>query len=298
MNFETFIISEEERKNMPFKLFGQLKVIDLQKAVPLMKKEREKLGIGMKVSLIPIREDKFKEPNYGFSWTKDPITGIYYGIPISVLSDGNPKWRRIICGESLPLDLTREDEAIQWTVLRMWDKIEGSPYQGADPIYRIFDPMQEAEKEDLRAEHIDQSLSLIKEMTAKRKVTFGRYLGIKMDQDTNLYILTSDLKKHAINEPADFMKKFHDARRGMREILESAMYLSVIKHMPQRGYMFRDINLGLTKDAILKYFADYPDVCESINQDCIAADSIMTKLVVEENENMKKNKKTPINDDL
>ena len=101
-------VTLEQRLAFPFVEFGEkvkIKVLDLEKIIVMIRQEREKAGLSNIIQIIPARIHKYHEPNYKPTYTRDPVTSVFYGIPIGLHPDGNIKWMKIPLMEALTLDL-------------------------------------------------------------------------------------------------------------------------------------------------------------------------------------------------
>lgn len=252
----------------------RIRVIDLEKAVPQMLKDRKEKDLSTYIDIIPISEDKHKNVNYSPTFSKDREHGVYYGIAIGTDNFGNVNWQRIPMGDHLSLDLTRVDEAKQWAILRMNSYIAGSPYAKDTPRYRVLDAVADANR-DLK--EIDQMMVAF-ERTAKLKgpglVHFARYLGEDLREVTNELVVLSRVKLFAKQHPAEFNRRFDAPERGFAELFFSGMELGIVGHDVEKGFVYKGIHLGIGQGDAIKYLSENSDVTSGLRLGVNEADKL------------------------
>jgi len=256
----------------------RIRVIDLEKAVPQMLKDRKDKNLSMYIDIIPISEDRLKSVNYSPTFSKDRQYGVYYGIAIGTDNFGNVNWQRIPMGDHLNLNLERNDEAKQWAVLRMNSYIAGSPYVKDTPRYRVLDAVADANR-DLK--EIDQMMIAFERTNKLRGpdlVHFARYLGEDLKEVNNELVVLSRVKLFAKKYPAEFNRRFDAKDRGFAELFHSGLELGVIEHDVEKGFVYKGIHLGLSLEDAVKYLSENSDVTSglrmSVNEIDILSDSV------------------------
>lgn len=268
------LITLDERLKMPFKIMGSqnLKVIDLDKATVEMMQKRLKEDLPNIVEVKAIRIDRYKELMKGLTYSRDPKTGIFYGLPAGTFPDGNIKWNRIILTEHNTFNLENDTEQKMWCVLRMHPTIKGSPLQLEDPIFEMVDPEIESRKRLRSANVMLEAMTLAKEIAPENLLRFARYLGIQVPAVPTVSQLQSLIMLFAQNSPFDFMNYYHDKNRGIIELFKMGTAIGVIRNEIDRGFVFEGIYLGLTEPEVVRFLEQDTVLLARIQKDVKAKD--------------------------
>lgn len=269
------LITLKERKEMPFIMLGdqiKYKVVDMDKAVALLREGRKKKGLTDQIELKVIKADRFKELQRGPTWVKDHVTGIYYGIPYGIYPDGNIKFQRILLGDYNSFNLANEAEAKFWIVMRMHPTVSGSPFE-REAIFEVTDPELEAKKTISRATMIGNCISRATRMKKEDLLRFARYAGLPIPADPTVRIIRSMITGLAFENPERFQELYDSPIRGVAEAYHSGKQLGIIVEHPERGFSYEGIGLGLT-DAEAFRFLEQDTVTLSRIQRSVAASEI------------------------
>lgn len=258
----------------------QYKVMDLDKVVEDMQKKRLNNALSPYVEIQPISEDMHKVPNRMTTFQKDPITGVYYGIALDQDEFGNIKWQKIQLNDSLSLNLDRISDAKIWAVIRFHPDIEGSPWQTQNPYYKIYDPVatavREGEEIDLMKTAFDR-VDMILE-NPKEMVLFARYLGEELVENSNYKLVKAALLRYARHNPYDFNQKWTSKTKAYSEYFESAKALGIITNDINRGFLFRNISLGLSAEEAVRMLAKDPNILSSISTEISEKDIVIKNI--------------------
>ena len=273
------------------------KIMDINKVVARMREQREARNLTDYLQVIPISPDLYKMPNKTMTFQKDPITGVLYGLPIDQDSFGNIRWQKIQLNDSLPLDLTKLNDAKLWAVLRFSSDIEGSPFQGETPYYKVYDPVDiakaEREEIELMKECFDRINSF--EGNAKEMVLFARFLGEDIIDSSNFDIVMGILLKKAKNYPAVFKKRWESKARSFAEKFYSGKALGIITDDAERGFLYKNIGIGLNEEEAIKFLAKDRNILSAINSEIDDKDLVVKNVLRDLNlKNTKKTEKTEI----
>lgn len=266
------------------KLMGkavQVKVLDLDKMIERMKEQRKQNKLSPYVEIQPISEDMHKVPNRVATYQKDPITGVYYGIAIDQDDFGNIKWQKIQIQDSLSLNLDNDSEAKIWAVIRFHPDILGSPWQISNPYYKIYDPVAIADKENEEIDSMKLAFDRVDMISDKPKemVLFARYLGEEFMDNANYKLVRGALLRSAKNNPEFFNQKWTDKNRSYGEYFQTALALGVIVNDISRGYLFRNIQIGLSKEDVVRTLSMDQNILSSIGAEIFEKDKVI--LIVE-----------------
>lgn len=278
----------------------QYKVIDLDKVADRMKEQRLNHSLSPYVEIQPISEDMHKMPNRMTTFQKDPITGVFYGIALDQDEFGNIKWQKIQLNDSLSLNLDRLPDAKVWAVLRFHPDIEGSPWQIQNPYYKVYDPVANAIKEgeeiDLMKTAFDRVDMLLD--NPKEMVLFARYLGEELVENSNFRLVKGALLRYARNNPYEFNQKWSNKSKAVAEYFETARALGIVTNDINRGFLFRNISLGLTAEEAIRMLGKDPNILSSISTEITDKDmvvkTIQRELDEQPKEGVKKGKKEKV----
>jgi hypothetical protein len=255
----------------------QYPILDIDKAVERIMQQRKNQSMSPWVEIQPISEDMHKTPNRVATFQKDPITGVYYGIALDQDEFGNIRWQKLQLHDNISLNLDRRDDAKIWAVLRFHPDIQGSPWQIQNPYYKIFDPIEEARNEGKEIEFMKKAFDRVDILldNPKNMVFFARYLGEELVENSNFELVRGALLRYAKKEPFEFNKKWENRLRSFGEHFESAKALGIITNDADRGFMFRNISLGLNPDEAIKMLSQDSNIMNSINNELAEKDQII-----------------------
>lgn len=253
------------------------RIMDIDKVIERIKEERSKESMSPWVEIQPISEDMHKNPNRMPTFQKDPITGVYYGIAIDQDDFGNIKWQKIQLHDSISLNLDKRDDAKIWAVIRFHPDIQGSPWQNQNPYYKIFDPIDQARKERSEIELMKQAFDRIDTIVdnPKSMVNFARYLGEELMENSNFEIVRGRLLSVAKNNPVEFNNKWENKNRGYAEFFESARAIGVIQNEADRGFIYKGISLGISREDAIKYLSQDSSVMTGITNELAEKDIVI-----------------------
>lgn len=279
----TQLVTMEERQWIAKSAFKQMgknitfKVMDVDKVVDKLRKDRDAKNLSPYIEIQPISEDKYKNVNRLPTFQKDPITGVLYGIAVDQDDFGNIKWQKVPLHDHMSLNLDNNSEAKMWAVLRFYPLIKGSPFQDSVPYYKIFDPVMEAVKEEREVEMMMQAFNRVNILEDKPKemVHFARFLGQEIIDSSNYSIIRGTLMRFARNNPFEFNKKWDNRMRSFGELFYSAIATAVVSNNPERGFLFRNIPIGYTEEEAINYLSKDSNICNSVVDEVTLADKVV-----------------------
>lgn len=255
----------------------QIPVIDLDKTLQYIQDQRKKHALSPYVEIQPVSEDMHKIPNRLATFQKDPITGVYYGIALDQDEFGNIKWQKIQIQDSLSLNLDRIPDAKMWAVIRFHPDIEGSPWQIQNPYYKIYDPVATADRENDEINAIKVAFDRVDMIVDKPKemVLFARYLGEEFMENANFKLVKGALLRMAKNNPELFNQKWEDKNRSYGEYFETARALGIIVNDMNRGFLFRNITIGLSKEDAIRTLSTDQNILSSLGNEIFDKDNVI-----------------------
>jgi hypothetical protein len=277
------LVSISERRwiaeNATIEMGSKIKyrVMDVDKIVERINSQRKNESMTPYIEIQPISEDMHKNSNRVGTFQKDPITGVYYGIPIDQDDFGNIRWQKIQMHDHMSLNLDKRDDARVWAVIRFHPNIQGSPWQDPTPYYKIYDPIEQARVERGEIEMMKLAFDRIDKILddPKSMVNFVRYLGEELMDNANYEIVRGKLLMAAKNQPFDFNKKWESKTRSYGEFFESARALGIISNEADRGYIYKGISLGLNRPECIKYLSQDSAVMTSISNELSEKDIVI-----------------------
>ena len=270
----------------------QIPVIDLDKVIERMKGQRKSNKLSPYIEIQPISEDMHKVPNRVATYQKDPITGVYYGIAIDQDEFGNVKWQKIQIQDTLSLNLDRIPDAKVWAIIRFHPDIQGSPWQVSNPYYKIYDPIAIAEKESNEIDAIKLAFDRVDMIIEKPKemVLFARFLGEEFMENSNYKLVKGALLRTAKNNPELFNMKWEDKTRSYGEYFQTALALGIIINDMNRGFLFRNIQIGVSKEDAIRTLSMDQNILASLGSEIFEKDKVI-QIVDSELSSVKKNEK-------
>jgi hypothetical protein len=287
------LITIEERqwlaKNAVIQMGKNVKypILDIMKAVERISDQRQKNTTSPWIEIQPISEDMHKMPNRVPTFQKDPITGVFYGIPLDQDEFGNIRWQKVQLHDKISLNLDRIDDAKIWAgVIRFHPDVQGSPWQIQNPYYKIYDPIETARSEGKEIENMKKAFERVDILVSnpKNMVFFARYLGEEFVENSNFELVQGALLRYARKEPLEFNRKWENKLRSFAEHFESAKAIGIITNDADRGFMFRNIGLGLNPEEVIKMLSQDTNIMSSINNE-LAEKDILIKRISEELKN-------------
>lgn len=300
------LVSIEERRliqksmSVEFGTKVKYRVMDLDKVIDRIREERARFSLSPYIEIKPISPDMHKNPSRTSTFQKDPITGVLYGIPIDQDDFGNLRWQKIQLGDNLSLSLDNINDAKIWAVLRFNPDIKGSPFQVQNPYYEVYDPIEVARAEMSEVAAMKKAFDRIDKLEGKPidMVLFARYLGEEIRDNASIDIVYNTLLKFARGYPVLFNQKWESKSRSFGERFATAKAISVITQDVDRGYVYKNIPLGLTEEEAIRFLSKDMNIMNSINDAIAEADVVVNGMKKEMEFREKQNKDKTDDKDL
>ncbi len=290
------LVTLEERKWIAANAVRQLgtaikfPVIDVNKAIEKIRADRASNNLSPYVEIQPISVDMHKVPNKLATFQKDPITSVLYGIALNQDDFGNIRWQKIQLHDSMSLNLDKTDDAKIWCILRFYPELKGSPWQADRPYYKVYDPTDQAIAEMGEIALMRKAFGRIEMIQEKPSdmVLFARFLGEELMENSNENIVVGSLFRYAKNHPADFNRKWDSKIRSYGERFYSGVAIGIITQDAERGFIFRNIGLGLSEEEAIHFLSRDSNVMSSLNGDLSEKDVLVRSISSTKNEKKKK----------
>jgi len=266
---ENVLVSEQERKHVPTKYSKtlQLKLVDVEKATREMLKKREEDGLPGIIEVRSIHVDKYKELLKSLTYTKDPKTGIMWGISIGEFPDGNIRWQRIILTDHNVFNLDNDADAKMWCVLRMHPSLEGSPLNLEDPTFRMVDPEINAREDLKRGINISKAIKFANEMKEENLLPFARFLNVRLPAVDTPSQIRATIVNYAVMNPAQFLIHYNDPNRRIIETVRMAVAAGIVQDNREKGLSFQGLFLGYTEQEAVRFLETDTNILTRLMRD-------------------------------
>lgn len=273
-------VAENAVKTIENRMNGSsYRIVDMPKLIVYIRQKRFNKSLSPQISVMPISEDKFKTRSYSFNTFKDKLHDITYGKFLGFADNGNPRYKRFFIEESADIDITNNDGAELWALLCFYSKLQGSVNEES-PYYKVFDKSKEAIGFNDKAKEFSQASGRILSMSLKDKVYFLRYAYPTRSvlSNYNEEIINGILYEELFRNPQGFNRMYESKTRSVVEVFKTAIELGVIQNVPEKGYLYDNLNIGSTElDAIAFLSKDnmiFTSILDKINREDTVLSSV------------------------
>lgn len=245
-------------------------IIDMKKAIKIMREFRRKNGLSMNVEIIKINtgNNKINELHLEIPYVRDEEFDVFYGRYNGISDAGNIKWTKTFLDQYNLLNLNNDYSAAIWIIARMSAYVRGSIYekssQNVKAYYYVVDAKMDLDKMEDKFKQQELALNRLKKMSAEEMVRFARLLGVSIPN----YADAVDVKKELYNvinsNPFRFNESYESKSKAVEEIVKSAIELGIINSTPN-GYLYRGSLLGSGYDTVVKILVENAGMLQDIN---------------------------------
>lgn len=207
------------------------------------------------IEVMAIHVSNRHENRKSFSVTRDPVTGIHYGIPAGIdQKTGRVQFKRIIIYNQMHLNLTNPVDAQLWCVISRCEFLLGSPFMVGKPAYKRFDREEEANKVVIENKLKRKASAIIDDVRGVELFDLARACGLSVENDS-LTTVQSVLYKKAENNPAEFMNIWDNAHRPVIAVLKRGIATGLVNFdMGKGGYTWKEsLYLGANDMQVVKF---------------------------------------------
>jgi len=221
------------------------------------------------IELIPLRTSSRHQNNVSFRSIWDRKNQAIIGIPMHIdMQTKQWVYQKISLVDSETLDLSIEQDAMKWAVIKHSHFLKGSPNLKDKPIYEVRDKQRMAEI-TLQKRAIKRKAETIAEgLFGEQLIDMARNIGIAPEQNS-VATLQVAVIEFAEKNPDKFMDMWDSPLRVEMTVLKKALALGVVEHDTHGGIMYRSISLGLNEPQAAQYLKENPNqlnAIESLNQ--------------------------------
>ncbi len=202
--------------------------------------------------------------------TKDKKTGLYWGVPVDIDETTKQlKWLSFILENRKTLDLSIPHERREWLVLKNSTLVEGSPNQFGKQSYKVIDKEQKAIANVNKRLIRQRAEAIVSKLNGKTLEEAAVNLGVNLEANKNLAMLTDEVYRKMEENPAEFVKMMEDPQRAYISILNRGLAMGIIIYDNlYRSHKYGGLDIGDTKEAAIKYLVDNNGIATAINNRC------------------------------
>lgn len=205
------------------------------------------------IELRPLKMTRHKRPpDVSFRCFMNSKTNTTHGIPIGKNPDGTYKFKPIRISGTKTYNLTNEQDAMEWAVVKDYYRIKGGDME-RDPLFEVYNKEVEAEKEMSTFPKMVKAGNYVTNLSGNKLIEFGRLFGV--DPHSNSPVITMQiLLEIAKTKPQNILEKMEsDSNTSIHVVLKRALATGIIKHSLDKGYVFKDgIPLGVTEQGAIE----------------------------------------------
>lgn len=216
------------------------------------------------IQLVPLKLSTRHQCRVGFRMIRDRKNNAVIGIPLYIDPE-TKRWvyEKINLVDVESFDLTDEEQAKRWAVIRLSTFLEGSPNLSDKPIYKVVDKDREAELYISKRTIKRKAETIAEGLFGMNLIDMARNIGI--DPASNSPVtLHAAVIRFAENKPEEFMRIWDSPLRHELTILKRAMSLAIITSDPMIGINYNGIQLGINEPAAVQFLKDNPNILYTI----------------------------------
>lgn len=226
------------------------------------------------IEIIAIRISNRHENRKSFSVTRDPNTGIHYGIPTNFDKDGVLKFKRIVIYNKMQLNLKNPTDRQLWAVISRCEFLKGSPLAAGKPEYEVFDREKEAQVIIIENKSKRRASGIIDNLTPLEMYDMARNCGFSVENDT-LGVIQSLLYKKAENNPGEFLEIWDNVNRPVLTVFKRGIVTGMIRFDATKGYLWKEsLPLGANDAQVVKYLLQNISMLVTMDQETKERDKI------------------------
>ena len=266
-----------------------MKYTDMDRAIKIMREYREKKGLGNKVEIQLKKEVKLrKQANYQktIKNTICPYTRILFGKFRGINPvNQTPQWSTLELNEYKAFDLSNQDDAADWIILRLAPCIEGSAtsHKHFDTHYWEFNDIRASNTNAVsKAKDIVKISDIVDHMSGSEMLNVARILGFISNPGDENTLRIVDIQGFilmiAMENPSDFFAKYKDQNRKIHELVYAAEAIGIIQFSHTEGYSYVGNLIGHTSEEVTAYLRQDKNLFSLIKNEVIGNDILAKRL--------------------
>jgi hypothetical protein len=212
--------------------------------------------------------------NKMFRKCMDKNTGLLWGFPTSINSETKElQFKAYWIEDKMTFDLSIPDQAIAWAIIKNSPFVEGSPNQHGKSVYKVIDRVKSAASEIDKRSQRRKAEDIIESLKGEELFDTAYILGINVDANQNIFMITNEIYRIMENNPAEFLKLYNDPSRPYSIVFNKGLAKGiVIRDVKSQEYLYGSLPIGSTKEAAIKYLMDNVGIAGAINSKCDVLD--------------------------
>lgn len=204
----------------------------------------------------------------------DKNTGLIWGFPTSINSETKElQYKAYWIEDKMTFDLSIPDQAIAWAIIKNSPFVEGSPNQHGKSVYKVIDRVKSAASEIDKRSQRRKAEDIIESLKGDDLFDMAYNLGINVDANQNIFMITNEIYRVMEKNPADFLKLYNDPSRPYSIVFNKGLAKGVVtRDVKSQEYLYGSLPIGSTKEAAIKYLLDNVGIAGAINSKCDVLD--------------------------
>jgi hypothetical protein len=286
---EAVIMAQEVNQKSAERGGFSMKYTDLGKAIQIMREFREKKGLGNKVEIQLKKEVRLrKQATYQktLSNTICPFTRITFGKFRGINPrDQVPQWSSLILNEYKAFDLSNEDDAADWVILRLAPCIEGSATSSKyfDTHYWEFNDIRASNTNTVsKAKEIVKISDILDKMSGSEMLNVARILGFIANPGDENTLQVVDIQGFildiAMADPSVFFAKYKDQNRRFHELITAGEATGLVQFSHTEGYSYMGNMIGHTIEEVVAYLRQDKNLFSILKNETVGNDILAKRL--------------------
>jgi hypothetical protein len=220
------------------------------------------------IELIPKRTSSRHQNRVSFRAVRDYRNNVVIGIPERI-DPKTKEWvfQKITLVDSETLDLSLEQDAKKWAVIKNSHFLEGSPNAKGRPAYYVRDKELDAQKYLAKRKVKRDATTIAEGLIGEQLIDMARNLGIGVEQNSVTTLQMAVIQK-AEDKPEVFMEIWDSPTRKELTLLKKALSLGIIVHEPLTGITYNSIPLGPNEPMAVMFLKENVTIYAAIDLLC------------------------------
>jgi hypothetical protein len=295
MNEKLYTYGPEEAKEMAshFKTTEKgsfvTKYIDMPEAIAIMRKWREKKGLGNKVEISLKQDVKLRKTGTYQKVFRNivcPYTHILFGKFRGINpGTGIAQWSTLELDEFKAFNLDDDNDAADWIILRMAPCIEEScnSHKFYDTKFWEFNDIRANNSNTIaRARNIVKVTKIVEDLSGSDMLNMARLLGFTSIPGDENSVTIQDIQgfilEMSLTDPDAFLSKYRDSNRAMHELILAAQAVGSILHSHVDGYSAMGNLIGRTLDEVTQTIRTDKNLYSMLKTQVVGSDILAKRM--------------------
>jgi hypothetical protein len=206
---------------------------------------------------------------------RDKKTKLLWGLPLEYNDTMKSiTHEEIIMEGKMMFDLSIEEDAFKFAIIKNSPYVEGSPNSDGRPTFKIVDKEVKAETNINKRVLRQRAENIIAKLKYDELVEMARNFGVNVEANRSLAMLTEEVYRVAEADPRMFLEVWENPQREYISIFHRALAKGVIKQdRIASSFMFNAYTLGQSKEMAIKNLVDNHGITTAIKLICDEQDN-------------------------